>query len=145
MHFFKYLIYLNTNVHLKCSSHQIFGEKFKCFHFCMLSNTLWAIKRKESINYKTTNSTLIDLMIEQRRQWITNLSHTSLQPYTEIVDVSFGQTWKTTAIRRILKPLGPSQHSILLKSLRGAFNWVPIVPRDTRLSDRGCNFCIPEF
>ena len=33
-----------------------------------------------------------------------------------------------------------AQHSILLKSLRGALIWAPIMPRDTSFSDSRCQY-----
>ena len=39
-----------------------------------------------------------------------------------------------------MKPLGPSQHSIVLRGLREALNWSPIMLRDARLSDSGFDF-----
>ena len=35
----------------------------------------------------------------------------------------------------VLKPLGPSQYSIVLRGLMGALNWAPTIPRDASLSD----------
>ena len=82
--------------------------------------------------------------------------HKFIAGFESLVNLALSRLEKTTAIRPIINnlsmikrsqlrspliPLGPSQHSIVLRGLRGALNWVPIMPRHG--CNSGGNFPIP--